>query len=117
MGELLQDGDSDSEPPRGLPLSSQISDFAPLPAPAPVPKPKPKKSRPKPALVERHPECGLCGERHEIGHCFMTLKSENLKEYRELLILHTDDESWEERVSPLSVGLVMDLMRRIERCD
>lgn len=43
--------------------------------------------------------CGLCGGRHGQEQCLMTDKSENLAEYREMLILHADDEPWEERVS------------------
>ncbi|EDR15764.1 SNF2 family DNA-dependent ATPase [Laccaria bicolor S238N-H82] len=41
--------------------------------------------------------CGLCGGRHGQEQCLMTDKSENLAEYREMLILHADDEPWEER--------------------
>lgn len=44
-------------------------------------------------------ECGLCGTRHGPGQCMMTRNSANLRDYREMLILHTDDESWELRVS------------------
>ncbi len=41
----------------------------------------------------------------------MTERSEYLAEYREMLILHTDDESWEERVSStnsdaMSIGTI-----------
>ena len=43
-------------------------------------------------------ECGLCGDRHGSGQCLMVDRSENLAEYREMLILHADDEPWEERV-------------------
>lgn len=45
-------------------------------------------------------DCGLCGRRHGggLGECPMTDKSENLAEYREMLILHADDEPWTERV-------------------
>ena len=43
-------------------------------------------------------DCGLCGDRHGSGECLMVDRSENLAEYREMLILHTDDEPWEERV-------------------
>ena len=43
-------------------------------------------------------ECGLCGDRHGSGQCLMVDRSENLAESREMLILHTDDEPWEERV-------------------
>lgn len=43
-------------------------------------------------------DCGLCGDRHGSGECLMVDRSENLAEYREMLILHADDEPWEERV-------------------
>jgi hypothetical protein len=42
--------------------------------------------------------CGLCGDRHGSGECLMVDRSENLAEYREMLILHADDEPWDERV-------------------
>ncbi|KAF9479710.1 hypothetical protein BDN70DRAFT_878461 [Pholiota conissans] len=41
--------------------------------------------------------CGLCRTKHDPGDCPMAERSENLAEYREMLILHTDDEPWEER--------------------
>jgi hypothetical protein len=43
-------------------------------------------------------DCGLCGQRHHDGSCAMVAGSENLAEYREMLIFHADDEPWEERV-------------------
>jgi len=43
-------------------------------------------------------DCGLCGQCHGPGQCLMMDRSENLAEYREMLILHADDEPWEERV-------------------
>lgn len=46
-----------------------------------------------------YPRCALCEQQHGPGACPMTERSEYLAEYREMLILHTDDESWEERVS------------------
>jgi hypothetical protein len=42
--------------------------------------------------------CGLCGRRHGVKQCSMTDSSQNLAEYREMLMLHGDDEPWEERV-------------------
>lgn len=45
------------------------------------------------------PRCGLCEQQHGPGACPMVERSEHLAEYREMLILHADDESWEERVS------------------
>lgn len=43
--------------------------------------------------------CGLCGTVHGDGACYMTESSNNLAEYRQILILHADDEPVEERVS------------------
>lgn len=42
--------------------------------------------------------CGLCGTKHGDGACYMTESSENLAEYRQMLILHAEDEPMEERV-------------------
>jgi chromodomain-helicase-DNA-binding protein 4 len=44
--------------------------------------------------------CGLCDARHgnRIGDCPMTDRSENLAEFREMLILHAEDEPLEQRV-------------------
>jgi chromodomain-helicase-DNA-binding protein 4 len=44
------------------------------------------------------PFCGLCETCHRDGECSMTESSENLVEYREMLILHAEHESWENRV-------------------
>lgn len=43
-------------------------------------------------------DCTLCGERHGAGQCLMVNESENLAEYRLMLIANADDEPWEERV-------------------
>jgi chromodomain-helicase-DNA-binding protein 4 len=43
-------------------------------------------------------DCGLCGLQHTNGQCIMVERSENLAEYREMLILHAEDEPWDERV-------------------
>jgi chromodomain-helicase-DNA-binding protein 4 len=47
------------------------------------------------------PLCGLCAKRHGDGpgECVMTERSEHLAEFREMLLLHADDEPWKERVS------------------
>ncbi|KAG5353235.1 hypothetical protein C0989_009198 [Termitomyces sp. Mn162] len=47
--------------------------------------------------------CGLCGTRHGDGpgECVMTEKSENLAEFREMLMLHADDEPWEQRTAAI----------------
>jgi chromodomain-helicase-DNA-binding protein 4 len=62
--------------------------------------PQPRQRSPQPAVAVA-PLCGLCGDRHGdgFGECSMTDKSENLAEYREILILHAVDEDWEIRVS------------------
>ncbi|KAF8078789.1 SNF2 family DNA-dependent ATPase [Lyophyllum atratum] len=47
--------------------------------------------------------CGLCGGRHGDGpgECVMTERSENLAEFREMLLLHADDEPWEQRTAAI----------------
>jgi hypothetical protein len=44
-------------------------------------------------------DCGLCGKMHRLGDCRMTDNSENLAGYRELLLLHAEDEPIDMRVS------------------
>ncbi|KAF5374945.1 hypothetical protein D9758_000456 [Tetrapyrgos nigripes] len=41
--------------------------------------------------------CNLCEQYHGDGECSMLESSENLVEYREMLMLHAEDESWENR--------------------
>ncbi|KAF8213246.1 SNF2 family N-terminal domain-containing protein [Mycena galopus ATCC 62051] len=43
--------------------------------------------------------CSLCGARHgdQLGECMMTEKSEHLAEFREMLLLHPEDEPLEKR--------------------
>ena len=53
--------------------------------------------KPKLRLIQEG--CGLCGVDHGPGECMMTHSSQNLRDYRETLILHTDDEPWLLRVS------------------
>jgi FlaA1/EpsC-like NDP-sugar epimerase len=50
-------------------------------------------------LTNQEP-CTLCGLRHgdRLGECMMTEKSEHLAEFREMLILHPEDEPLEKRV-------------------
>ncbi|KAF8913030.1 SNF2 family N-terminal domain-containing protein, partial [Gymnopilus junonius] len=55
------------------------------------------KSKSKNEIGDGLIDCGLCGQRHGPGQCQMIDRSENLAEYREMLILHADDEPWEER--------------------
>ncbi|KAG7099004.1 hypothetical protein E1B28_000889 [Marasmius oreades] len=46
--------------------------------------------------------CGLCGQSHATdGYCAMTDSSQNLAEFREMLILHADDEPYEQRVAAI----------------
>ncbi|TFK30824.1 hypothetical protein FA15DRAFT_608326 [Coprinopsis marcescibilis] len=47
-------------------------------------------------------DCGLCGGRHGTKQCLMTDSSQNLAEYRLMLIMHADDEPWEERSAAVS---------------
>ncbi|KAI0347824.1 hypothetical protein BDW22DRAFT_1349889 [Trametopsis cervina] len=47
--------------------------------------------------------CGLCGLTHPDNQCFMTEKSENLAEYRRILMLHAGDESIEDRRAAIAV--------------
>ncbi|KAE9408278.1 hypothetical protein BT96DRAFT_914203 [Gymnopus androsaceus JB14] len=54
--------------------------------------------------------CGLCGQRHGPGNCPMTESSENLVEYREMLIMHTEDESYEHRCA--AVNSIDEVLRR-----
>ena len=42
--------------------------------------------------------CGLCGLSHPEAACFMTESSENLAQYRNILLTHAGDEALEERV-------------------
>jgi hypothetical protein len=42
--------------------------------------------------------CGLCGSKHGAGKCYMTESSDNLVEYRYLLLVHGDEEPFEDRV-------------------
>lgn len=45
------------------------------------------------------PVCSLCGLEHDDGACYMTDNSENLVQYREIMMLHASDEPLEMRVS------------------
>ncbi|KAF8898923.1 SNF2 family N-terminal domain-containing protein [Infundibulicybe gibba] len=47
--------------------------------------------------------CGLCGTWHDAGgnKCAMTEHSGNLAEYREMLLLHAEDEPWEQRAAAI----------------
>lgn len=86
---------------RGVPVDRQnIPSHVPAPVPAPAPIPKPRPPQPSAPVFA---ECGLCGERHGdgLGACEMTDNSQNLAEYREMLILHAEDEDWQTRVSKL----------------
>ncbi|RDB29203.1 Chromatin remodeling factor mit1 [Hypsizygus marmoreus] len=47
--------------------------------------------------------CGLCARKHGDGpgECVMMDRSENLAEYREMLLLHADDEPWDQRCAAI----------------
>ncbi|KAK0208177.1 SNF2 family DNA-dependent ATPase [Desarmillaria ectypa] len=70
-------------------------------APPALPKKvkKPRETGPFTAIQNMVDTCGLCGRRHgdRLGECAMTDRSENLAEFREMLILYADDEPFEER--------------------
>ncbi|EAU92718.2 SHREC complex subunit Mit1 [Coprinopsis cinerea okayama7 len=99
----FEDNDSiASESTSHVSIRSDDEDFA-----MDIDKPK-KKSRRRPSAVvhlEDIPDvarqdlldCGLCGGKHGIKQCLMTDNSENLAEYRMMLIYHADDEPYEER--------------------
>ncbi|KAJ7071197.1 SNF2 family N-terminal domain-containing protein [Mycena amicta] len=50
------------------------------------------------------PPCSLCGLRHpnQLGACLMTENSEHLAEFREMLILHPDDEPLDKRLAAVA---------------
>ncbi|KAG6854234.1 hypothetical protein C0991_009252 [Blastosporella zonata] len=64
-------------------------------------QPRPKKSVLTPVQPPVVQPCGLCGRGHGPGECVMIEKSENLAEYREMLLLHAEDEPWEERTAAI----------------
>ncbi|KAF7339801.1 Chromatin remodeling factor mit1 [Mycena venus] len=47
--------------------------------------------------------CTLCGLRHgdQLGECMMTERSEHLAEFREMLLLHPEDEPFDKRVAAI----------------
>lgn len=53
----------------------------------------------KAKLLKENQLCGLCGLAHGAGNCYMTESSENLAEYRYMLLVHGDDEPPHERVN------------------
>ncbi|KAJ8083792.1 hypothetical protein PM082_002558 [Marasmius tenuissimus] len=56
--------------------------------------------------------CGLCGQHHsEASDCAMTERSENLAEFREMLITNGGDETWEDRVAAIR-AIEETLMKR-----
>ncbi|KAJ4002497.1 SHREC complex subunit Mit1 [Lentinula boryana] len=57
---------------------------------------------PLPSMNAGTNACGLCGQIHGPGNCPMTDASENLVEYRLMLITHTEDESYEERCAAVN---------------
>ncbi|KAF5352561.1 hypothetical protein D9756_006063 [Leucocoprinus leucothites] len=100
MGDALQDDDDIELPPYLRHRIPPVQDSTDVNFVPPLPKPKAKHKLPKPKPIQ---ECGLCGERHGEGECYMTHSSENLRDYREILILHADDEPWEVRSAAIRV--------------
>ncbi|KAF7799325.1 hypothetical protein EIP86_010557 [Pleurotus ostreatoroseus] len=47
--------------------------------------------------------CGLCGLSHPEAACFMTESSENLAQYRNILLTHAGDEALEDRQAAIDV--------------
>ncbi|KAG7450689.1 uncharacterized protein BT62DRAFT_985010 [Guyanagaster necrorhizus] len=92
---------SDDDASTRTDASVGMQDIEMIVPPPPMPK-KIKKSKELgsfTAIQNTVNTCGLCGKRHgdRLGECAMTDKSENLAEFREMLILHADDEPFEER--------------------
>jgi len=85
--DAMADGDFALNTKSKLPLASDMTKNNPL-----------KSSSHNSGQQQPTIDCGLCGHRHGFGECLMVDRSENLAEYREMLILHADDEPWEERV-------------------
>jgi hypothetical protein len=54
---------------------------------------------PEPAQRIEDLPCGLCGLTHADRPCYMIESSENLVQYRDILMNHAGDESIEDRVS------------------
>ncbi|KAK7059145.1 hypothetical protein VNI00_001772 [Paramarasmius palmivorus] len=105
-GEIDSDSDSDEGDPEyteraraismavDTPMNGHVNGVSVLPAPNP----------PRPAYVPPQGPCGLCGQNHrDDEECMMLEKSENLAEYREMLIMHSEDEPWDQRVAAIRV--------------
>jgi len=69
---------------------------------AKIPPLLPVENQPRPTLpvFER---CGLCDLEHAPGSCYMTESSENLAEYRRMLLIHAGDEPVEDRRAAIQV--------------
>ncbi|KAJ3554645.1 hypothetical protein NM688_g2999 [Phlebia brevispora] len=58
----------------------------------------------RPSLSHQGGEaCGLCGLSHPESACFMTESSENLAQYRNMLLTHSGDEALEDRQAAIDV--------------
>ncbi|KAF5388487.1 hypothetical protein D9757_004581 [Collybiopsis confluens] len=79
---------------------------------APLEKNKKGKAKANPQVsMNTGPQaCGLCGQLHGSNNCPMTESSENLVEYREMLIMYTQDESYEHRCS--AVNAIDEVLNR-----
>ncbi|GBE77743.1 hypothetical protein SCP_0106250 [Sparassis crispa] len=88
------------------PLAATDLDLAiPSRSPSPIARPKPLHKSSSPILnrsqAPQDDTCGLCGSRHGNSACYMTNSSENLAEYRYMLLVHAGDEPLEERRSAI----------------
>lgn len=57
-------------------------------------------------FVQKDEVCALCFTVHGKDGCFMTQKSENLLEYRKMLLENSDDEAYEDRVRMFSTSFI-----------
>ena len=101
--EVESSSDSDSDVRHSSP---QDATFEPPTASKRAKIPASNDAQPRPLSLAANTNrdvqyCGLCARMHGEGpgECVMTGRSENLAEFREILLLHADDEPWEQRAS------------------
>ncbi|TFK77267.1 hypothetical protein BDN72DRAFT_35406 [Pluteus cervinus] len=90
------------EDPLEVPEAQRRRQSAFLQAPHPngvIPQPSAIALGKKPKTYEEKENCGLCGVKNhsDSSTCAMVEPSHNLAEFREMLMLHADDEPWEQR--------------------
>ncbi|KAF8642013.1 hypothetical protein AX16_009734 [Volvariella volvacea WC 439] len=90
----------------GSDSESSGDEFALVPDPGPEER-VPKRQRTGNwlgSVAQESETCAMCGQHHDDpGQCSMTESSQNLAEYREMLILHAEDEPWEQRYAAIRV--------------